>query len=431
VIKRLRAVRAIGLAILCMADAAIAVVLCFVALLMTIPLHLLHRTKLKRIAFLVPGADIASIHRKFGTLSVYYRDNPANYFEHCYQFLFGAPNNSKLELRNDFTVYERKLPLSVLTMTYLLKLVVEISVLVDRERIAILQARDPYSCGLVMWAVSRITNTPFCVSIHADYDKAYALSGRTDAPVYWGSRKVAKMLERFVLSHAPMVLPIRDSIAENAIKNGARPDRIRVIPHGIDLTPFTASVVPNFKKMLHVSDRKIICSVGRVNKYNYAEDIVKIAKRMKEKRDDFVILVAGDGDKRQELENRCRELNLTGVVRFVGFQPREVIPSLRRIADVNLCLKGGFSLVEACAAGRPVVSYDVEWHYELVKNGKTGYLIPENDVDSAVEAICELLDNPIKARAMGENARRLAFGRHGTQKTDQVKIRAYEELLRS
>jgi len=41
---------------------------------------------------------------------------------------------------------------------------------------------------------------------------------------------------------------------------------------------------------------------------------------------------------------------------------------------------GGFSLIEAYAAGRPVVSYDVEWHSELVKNNETGFLIPESMV---------------------------------------------------
>jgi len=425
----LKLIRIIVRGLLSILDIFVAVPLTILILVEAVIFRIVNRTRRKRIALLVPGADLTSIHRKYGTLNVYFRDNPSNYFEHCYRFLMG-PNNCRLELREDFTVYERKIPANVMKLTYLAKLVLEISALTLRNRVAILHARDPYYCGLVMWAVSNITRTPFCVSLHADYDLAYATTGRSESQVILGSRAIAKKLERFVLSHAPMVLPIRESIAKYAIGSGARPDRIRIIPHGIDLTPYKSDDGTECRKLFQLDDKKVVCSVGRLTKYNYPYDVIEVARLINQKRNDTIFFMVGIGSERSNLEAKCRELNLTDSVRFVGFQPQQMIPSIRMMADVNLCLMAGFSLIEACAAGRPVIAYDVDWHYELVKNGETGYLVPEKNVEAVAEAICQIIDNPERSKVLGENARRLAFERHSMEKTNEIKVRAYEELLR-
>ena len=80
-------------------------------------------------------------------------------------------------------------------------------------------------------------------------------------------------------------------------------------------------------------------------------------------------------------------------------------------------------------AGCPVVSYDVEWHHELVKNGQTGFLIAENDLGALTQAIAYLLDHPKEAGEMGAKARQLAMVRHDISYTSEVKRKCYRELL--
>lgn len=91
---------------------------------------------------------------------------------------------------------------------------------------------------------------------------------------------------------------------------------------------------------------------------------------------------------------------------------------------------GGYSLIEACAAGCPVISYDVEWHSELVKNRETGFLIKEYDIDGATEALNWLLEHPVDSETMGQRAKKLAFEHHDLKNTSAIKIRWYSELLR-
>ena len=158
--------------------------------------------------------------------------------------------------------------------------------------------------------------------------------------------------------------------------------------------------------------------------------LVEIAKRLGNLRKDFMFVVVGGGKEEDRIkEEVATDLLLKNCMLLLGFQPRDVCLDLRRASDVSLCLMAGFSLIEACAAERPVVSYDVEWHYELVKNNQTGFLIPEHDVNGAVEALDWLLDHPEESEEMGKKAKALAFEHHDLKSTSKIKIMCYSGIL--
>jgi glycosyltransferase involved in cell wall biosynthesis len=303
--------------------------------------------------------------------------------------------------------------------------------IIKDEKINIIRATDPYWMGFIGLILSRLTHLPVCVSIHSDYDKRYELDGKIGAPTILGSRKLAKKLERFVLSHSDMVMPIRKSLGEKAILNGLDPKKIRIIPHGIDMSPFSEKINFNIYSLLGLDrNKKIISFIGRLSNDNYIDDVLLLIKQLARERNDFLIVMAGGGNEekriRQQVENEpVLKQNLV----LVGFQSREICLDLRRISTINLCLMAGFSLIEACAAGRPVIAYDIEWHSELVINNTTGYLIEEHNIEQLVQSINMLLDNPAQANKMGESARELAFQRHDIYITSETKKRHYVELL--
>jgi glycosyltransferase involved in cell wall biosynthesis len=276
-----------------------------------------------------------------------------------------------------------------------------------------------------------MTGVPWCVSIHAEYDKLFELDSEYGAPRMFGSRWLAKKVERFVLSRAPMVLPIRESLGEYAVRNGADPQKIRIIPHGIQMEPFLRPPDPRFPDKIKLPGRRFVVFAGRLSKENYVGDILEIAKRVAGCRSDVVFLVLGDGKERQAMEEEVRQAGLQGIVHFFGFIPREELATFRINADVNLCLTGGFSLIEAAAAGKPVIAYDVMWHYELVRNDETGFLLPEHDVDGACRAILTLLEDRALADRLGNGARQLAVERHSLEGVRQAKIQCYDALIQS
>ncbi len=104
----------------------------------------------------------------------------------------------------------------------------------------------------------------------------------------------------------------------------------------------------------------------------------------------------------------------------LGVLPRETLLAAYQHCDV-LVLPSyhegfGIVLIEAMAAGKPVVAYDNTSMPELARDGQNGRCVPTGDVEALTEALRHLLDHPAEARAMGENGKRIArseFGRGG------------------
>jgi len=119
------------------------------------------------------------------------------------------------------------------------------------------------------------------------------------------------------------------------------------------------------------------------------------------------VVIVGDGPLREELKRIASARGLAGAVRLLGTR-----------ADIPECLAGmdlyvqpslnegmGRALVEAMAAGRPVVASRVGGIPSLIEHRRTGLLVPPGDPDALAEAIAELITHPELARALGHAAR--------------------------
>lgn len=375
---------------------------------------------------LASESSISQVLKKFGSFEPLFEYNPNQYFNKLIIAFYPAPKTRTLHIKNDTDVFDYK-PNSFFYLLSLNHYLLKLMFIVKREQITLLRATSPYIVGLLGLILSRLTRVPFCVSIHADYDLGYQVAGT--GPVLFGSRKLAKRLERFVLSHAKMVMPISEHVAKYAISSGARPESIRIIPHGIEPTPFSQPPDLEIKRELEIEDKKVISFVGRLAPDNYVKDVVEIASEVCQSRKDALFLMVGDGRERENLEQLTQDLGLNKNIRFLGYQPQDRVAQIMLLSDVNLCPLSGFSLIEAAMSGKPIVAYDVEWHSELVKNNEAGFLVPEGDIKGAANAIVKLLDDPELSQRLGENAKKLAIERHSLENTSKIKVKCYEELL--
>jgi glycosyltransferase involved in cell wall biosynthesis len=139
----------------------------------------------------------------------------------------------------------------------------------------------------------------------------------------------------------------------------------------------------------------------------------------------YLLLVGGG-----ELENAVREqvagLGLQGRVRFLGV--RADVADILRASDVFVLssrVEGNpLSVMEAMAAGLPVVSTAVGGVPELVREGVTGLLVPSEDAGALAQAMQALVDDPVRRRAMGAAARQHAVAHFDIRHT----VRGYEQL---
>lgn len=393
----------------------------------------------RKLLRLVPG-NLSDIEKK-GVIWMLYDTDEGGYFNHVYTIHYPANISKEFLLNEKHTVIEvGRIFIFLKTMgfffyytlingIYFFWNIIKMRRFV-KGNISVIRGQDPDHMGLAAVILSKLTGIACCISIHADHGKRYKITKGKHVYTIFNSKIITDLIRKIVLLNSQMVMVIRESLIPYVVKYGVKSENIRIIPHGVHLDKFENPIELEFERKWKQNDRKLVVFAGRLYPENYIEDIIMIADSVRKKMQKVLFLMLGDGIERKKAEALTRELNLTNNILFLGFQPLEKVVKFRKIADVNLCLMAGFSLIEAAAAGRPIVSYDVEWHYELVKNGETGYLIKEHDVDGAAEAIIRLISNPELAKKLGENARKLANQNHSIEKTSQVKRNCYEELIK-
>lgn len=331
---------------------------------------------------------------------------------------------SKLDFFNNFLVTK-----IIGTLTIIFKLLFVFPFIVKKEKIDIIRATDPYYMGLLGLYYSKILKIPFVVSIHSDYDKGAELGGQTFNIL--GSRKLAKKLEKIIYNRADNILPISNYLKERIINEyNIKVEKISIFSHGISFSAFEQTSFIDIKNNFHADAQYILTYVARLSKEKHCLDILGITVKLLEIRDDFCILVAGDGEKYTYMQNFITDNNLTKKIKLLGFQPKKLIVNLRKQANINICFLDGFSLIEACASAKPVIAYNTEWHKELVKNNETGLLVEENNIDEVVDKICYLLDNPDITEYFGKNARELAYNNHDIKNTTKIKQEIYKKILK-
>jgi len=391
-----------------------------------------------RILFLVP-ADYEALRRKGVERGILERDE-GGFFERVVTIHPLAASKRIIDLGPVHRIYEYPLGRGLGThparigdrvsaLVRLLPLFREVAAIAKTERVNLVRATDPYLMGLLAWWTSRSVGIPFSVSLHADYEKRFALAPKTGVGRWF--RRLARLVPSFVVPKADMLLPIREHMVGWMEAVGANRSAIRVIPHGVDLTAFSAPVTIDMRAQLGLSPgAPVISFVGRLSDDNYASEIADVVERFLRRRNDAVFVLMGEGPREADVRHRLlTDSGFATNVRMLPFRPHAEAIALRRISIASISLMGGFSLIEACAAGSVPVAYDVEWHRELVKDRVSGFLVREHDVDGVVAALEQVIDNPAQAAAMGIEARRAAVEQHDLRHTSTIKRACYAEML--
>lgn len=176
----------------------------------------------------------------------------------------------------------------------------------------------------------------------------------------------------------------------------------RIIPNGVDVDRFaTARPFPSVT-------RPNLVFLGRLEPRKGLEDLVRAFALLKASHADLRLYVVGDGPER----DRCQQLlpaRLRSDVVFLGRIDDREVPRLLASASVFVSpARGGESfgivLVEAMAAGAPVVATELPGFRSVATDDVSARLVPPGDVDALADAIAALLANPARARALAEQA---------------------------
>jgi len=208
------------------------------------------------------------------------------------------------------------------------------------------------------------------------------------------------------------------------------PDRTVVVPTGIDVSRF-ASDAGQFREQLGVPPgHRLIGAVGAVVPQKGHTYLVDAARMVLAQMPDTTFVVAGEGPLRAELTARAQSAGLGRRMTFVGH--REDIPGLLAALDLfvlpSLWEGLPYALLEAMAAGVPVVATEIPGVVDLVRAGETGWLAPPADAASLAEAILRALGEPEECAQMAARARELVATEHTREKMLAALAEVYERL---
>jgi phosphatidylinositol alpha-mannosyltransferase len=205
-----------------------------------------------------------------------------------------------------------------------------------------------------------------------------------------------------------------------------------IIPNGIDVARFSD---PSLAPIERFNDGKPnILFVGRLEKRKGFRHLLAAFAHIKKAVPAVRLIVAGAYEKadKEAFVIYARRHRLRDV-RFVGFVSEEDLPRYYRTCDVFCAPSIGFEsfglvLLEAMAAGRPIVASDIAGYRAVVRNGEEGLLVPPGDEGALAIALISLLRDSALRQRMGERGQARASA-YSWDKVAQRILRFYGELL--
>jgi len=209
--------------------------------------------------------------------------------------------------------------------------------------------------------------------------------------------------------------------------------RVSIIRNAVDHNSFNA---PGQREACRAefcltTDMVVIGSSGRLEKVKRYDLMLQAFAAVNAGFPGTRLMIIGDGSLKSDLEKLAGELGVADAVIWTGF--RRDIPRLLAAMDIYLQSSDNeglsLSILEAMAAGKPVVITDVGGARELVQDGRTGVLIPNGSAPAITAALTELLEAPEKRAGLALAGREYITREFGVQQMMESYQRVYENVI--
>ncbi|HID24448.1 MAG TPA: glycosyltransferase family 4 protein [Planctomycetaceae bacterium] len=209
---------------------------------------------------------------------------------------------------------------------------------------------------------------------------------------------------RWALREATQLIAVSRRIADRMVQLGADPDKVTVIPNGVDLDKFQPVPKEQARQQLGLpTDRPLVLAVGyRLELKGFHILVDAIASIRERFPDELAAIVGGEArwakDFLPEIERRIRTNGVENHVILAGTRPQQELPKWYSAADV-LCILSSREgspnvLMEALACGLPAVATPVGGIPEVLKDRRLGILLPKRSAEAAAEGVTAALSRP-------------------------------------
>ena len=238
------------------------------------------------------------------------------------------------------------------------------------------------------------------------------------------------ILDRLFLRGFERVVAVSDELADSLQKRGIRKKRITVIPNGVPVARF-AEALPTLGREIGKANRIVVGMVGRLIAEKGPDLFLKAAQAILVRFPDTLFALIGNGQERRNLEELTRELKIEGNVIFTGERRDmpEIYASLDIVVLPSLSEGMPMAILEAMAAGKPVVASCVGAIPGVVLPNRTGLLVEPGDVVGLHRAITTLVAAPELRVRLGEEGQRLIRRHYSAEAMAQGYMEIYHQVV--
>lgn len=221
---------------------------------------------------------------------------------------------------------------------------------------------------------------------------------------------------------------------------------VSVIPPGVDTRQFYPRSMAEAKARIGVDPRhQLLVFVGRIEPLKGVETLFRAVARLRDQgvcdcQQLCLSIIGGDPSENPAVRNAemerlkalREELDIIDLVTFLGAQDQDALPDYYAAAEAVIMPSHyesfGMVALEAMACGTPVIASEVGGLAFLIRDGETGFHVPDRDPEALAERICEVITNPLLRAEMGETAAQYARGYAWDLIARQV-VEVYERVL--
>lgn len=271
-------------------------------------------------------------------------------------------------------------------------------------RIVHTHAAKAGTLGRVAGLVARIGRGPRPILVHTFH--GHSLSGYfspTTASMY-------RLIERVLSRYTDVLIAVSPEVRDELVAlNVARSDRFQIVPLGFDLSGFETDEAERrhrragLRHELDIAqDAQLVTLIARLAPIKRVDRFLRVARSLAAQRPAVHFLVVGDGELRARLQASPEAAALEGRLTWAGF--RRDIPDVCFASDAVVLTSDNegtpVSLIEALAAGTPVVATRVGGVPSVVIDGVSGFVVEPGDESGLGHAVSKVLDDP----AVGQRA---------------------------
>jgi len=284
-------------------------------------------------------------------------------------------------------------------------------------------SQDPFITGLVAYLIKRRYNCAFLIHFHGDFWQNK----------YWLREKwynfILLWLSKFLVKRADGIKVVSSGIKDKLVEAGVDKKKIRVIPTPVDLNKFIychPEEVRKFRKKHQ--NRKTVINVGRKDPSKDYSTLYKAISLIYNDYKKLAFWQVGSGDYLLGKIKTDENLMLISS----GKIKQEELVNYYHASDIYVSSSKhesfGKVLIEAMAAGLPVVATATTGSKEIIEDGLNGFLVPIGDSQALAKKILYLLNNPDKAKEMGRVGKEIVREKFNQEKIIKKIIKFWEDL---